>query len=208
MLLVWVLAVGIALSYYHWPPVSAAARGLQTFKAHIGLVFAAMAGFIAGGLLPEVAKALTGTLKKNENVVSETLFIGLVWAGLGVMVDVFYGFQARWFGTGIDPLTLVRKTCVDMFVFAPTVFVPYTVGAFVWRKARYKPGGFFRAWTPKGWRKDVLPTYVPNTIFWTVVLFAVYSMPTDLQYPMSALATACWSLVFTFINRDAGRGGS
>jgi hypothetical protein len=201
MAFVWVLAAGIVASYYNWPPVADAARALQELKASLGIGFAAIAGFVAGGVLPELAKWATRTLGKSENLFKETVFRGLVWSGLGMMVDTFYTFQAHWFGTSIDPVTLIKKTSVDMLVFAPVVFVPYTVGAFVWRREGYKVRAMGVAWTPKGWWKEVLPTYVPNLCFWVVVLFAVYSMPTDLQYPMSALATACWSLIFTFINK-------
>jgi len=201
MAFVWALAITIVVAYYRWPPVAEAARSLQALKASLGIWFAAIAGFIAGGLLPELAKWATRTLAKSENLLKETVFRGIVWSGLGMMVDTFYEFQARWFGTAIDPLTLVKKTSVDMLVFAPIVFVPYTVGAFVWRREGYRLSAMFTTWTPKGWWTEVLPTYVPNLCFWAIVLFAVYSMPTDLQYPMSALATACWSLIFTFINK-------
>jgi hypothetical protein len=114
-------------------------------------------------------------------------------------VDVFYGLQAQWFGTGNDAATLAKKTAVDMLVFAPTVFVPYTVAAFRWRAARFKAKAFFEAWTWSGWKRTVLPTWVPNFAFWAPVLLAVYALPTDLQYPLSALATACWSLLFVFL---------
>jgi hypothetical protein len=203
MALVWVLAFALVFAYYNLPSVAAAAKGLQDFKASLGLGFAAMAGFIAGGLLPEVAKVLTGTLEKGENPWGEATFRGFVWIGLAMMVDTFYGYQAMWFGTGTGFGTLAIKTAVDMFVFAPLLFVPYTVGMFVFRREKWRLSAFISVWTPSGWKREVLPTYVPNVCFWIVVLLAVYALPTDLQYPMSALATACWSILFSFINRRA-----
>lgn len=199
MALVWVLAFGLVAAYYNVPAVVEGAKKLQEVKASMGLGFAALAGFVAGGILPELAKLLTGTVAKGESVVGEAFFRGLVWVGLAIMVDLFYVLQAYWFGTGTDFPTLVKKTAVDMLVFAPTLFVPYTVGMFVWRREGYKPASYFKVYTPKGWREEVFPTYVPNICFWSVVLFAVYALPTDLQYPMSALATACWSILFTFL---------
>lgn len=201
MALVWVMAFALAVSYYQLPTVAKAASGLQTFRLHTGLLFPICAGFIAGGVLPEFAKILTRSLAKGENVIAEAGYRGLVWSGLGVMVDEFYKLQAVWFGTGHDPRTLVCKTLVDMFVFAPTVFVPYAVGMFIWKRERFKLPAPFSAWSPQVWKSEVLPTYVPNVCFWIIVLLAVYALPTDLQYPMSALATACWSILFTFLQR-------
>ncbi len=199
MALVWGVAFGLVAAYYNVPAVASAATELQAFKASLGLGFAAMAGFVAGGILPEFAKVLTGTLAKGENAWGEAFFRGFVWIGLAMMVDVFYGLQANWFGVGNGFSTLALKTAVDMFVFAPLLFVPYTVGMFVFRREKWSIASFFSVWTPAGWRREVLPTYVPNVCFWIVVLLAVYALPTDLQYPMSALATACWSILFTFL---------
>jgi hypothetical protein len=204
MALVWVVAFAQVAAYYRVPAVAEAAKGLQGLKASMGLGFAAVAGFIAGGILPELAKALTGRLEKGENPWGEACYRGVVWIGLAVMVDIFYGYQAQWFGTGNGFGTLAAKTAVDMFIFAPLVFVPYTVGMFVFRREKWRIPALFTTWTPSGWRKEVLPTYVPNVCFWIVVLLAVYALPTDLQYPMSALATACWSILFTFlVNRSS-----
>lgn len=201
MALVWVLAFALVGAYYYVPSAASSAKNLQALKASMGLGFAALAGFIAGGILPELAKVLTGTLEKGENAWGEAFFRGFVWIGLAVMVDIFYGYQALWFGTGTGIGTLAIKTAVDMLVFAPILFVPYTVGMFVFRREKWRISALLSVWIPSGWKREVLPTYVPNVCFWVVVLLAVYALPTDLQYPMSALATACWSILFTFINR-------
>lgn len=201
MTLVWAMAFGLVLGYYQVPAIAQIAGHIVDLKARMGLSFAAIAGFLCGGLLPEIAKVLTGSLEKGERPLSEAVFRGCVWIGLAVMVDIFYVFQARWFGTSTDVATLAMKTAVDMFVFAPTVFVPYTVGMFVFRREHWRLSALLSAWTPKGWHKEVFPTYVPNVCFWIVVLFAVYALPTPLQYPLSALATACWSILFTFLQK-------
>ncbi|MEQ1822870.1 MAG: hypothetical protein ABL949_10180 [Fimbriimonadaceae bacterium] len=207
MALVWVVAFALVAAYYRLPAVAEAAKGLQSLKASMGLGFAAVAGFVAGGILPELAKALTGRLAKGENPWGEACFRGIVWIGLAVMVDIFYGYQASWFGTGNGLGTLAVKTAVDMFIFAPLIFVPYTVGMFVFRREKWRISALFSTWTPAGWKREVFPTYVPNVCFWIVVLLAVYALPTDLQYPMSALATACWSILFTFlVNRSGDQG--
>ena len=201
MALVWALAFALVYAYDNVQGVALAAESLVDLKSRMGLWFAAIAGFVCGGILPELAKVATGTLKKGENPASESLYRGFVWIGLAIMVDVFYMYQAQWFGTGTDPATLAKKTAVDMLVFAPILFVPYTVGTFVWRREGWKLSALLSVWTPQGWKREVFPTYVPNVCFWVVVLLAVYSLPTPLQYPLSALATACWSILFTFLQK-------
>jgi hypothetical protein len=202
MVLVWALAVGLVVGYYRWPPLAEGARGLRALHASWGLGFAAIVGFIAGGVLPELARVVTGVAgRAHEKPGVEAVFRGLVWGALAVIVDAFYSFQAVVYGHDIGLATLAKKTATDMFVFAPTLFVPFTVAPFVSRREGFSARAFFSVWTPKGWSKEVFATYVPNTVFWLPVLLAVYAMPTDLQYPVAALATACWSMIFTFINR-------
>lgn len=208
MALVWAMAFGLVFAYYWVPAVQQVAGHIVDLKARMGLSFAALAGFFCGGILPEIAKVLTGSLEKGERPLAEAVFRGCVWVGLAIMVDVFYVFQARWFGTGTGPATLAMKTAMDMFVFAPIVFVPYTVGMFVFRREKWRLSALLSVWTPKGWHKEVFPTYVPNVCFWIVVLFAVYALPTALQYPLSALATACWSILFTFLQKQPRRDAS
>lgn len=202
MSLVWAMAFALVFAFYNVPAVSNAAEQVVLVKSRMGILFAAVAGFVCGGLLPELAKVVTRSLPKGENPWGEAVYRGLVWIGLAVMVDVFYLFQARWFGTSTSVPTLAFKTAVDMFVFAPLVFVPYTVGMFVFRREHWSLRSLFSVWTPSGWQREVFPTYVPNVCFWIVVLFAVYALPTPLQYPLSALATACWSILFTFLQKN------
>ncbi len=202
MLVVWVLAFAFVACYYAIPAVVRGMESVIELKSKMGLAFPAIAGFIAAGVLPEIAKAITGQLEKGENVFKESIFRGLVWSGLAMMVDTFYSFQARWFGTASDLQTLSKKTAIDMLVFAPLLFVPYSVGMFVWRRENYRFSALASVLTPSGWKKEVFPTYIPNVCFWVIVLFAIYALPTPLQYPLSAFATACWSILFTFLQAN------
>ncbi|MBS1713893.1 MAG: hypothetical protein JST30_06110 [Armatimonadetes bacterium] len=205
MVLIQAVAVTFVVAYYAAPSFRSSLDTFAAWRAGLGLLFAPVAGFLAGGVLPEIAKALTGLNRKFDGAwLRDTLFTGLVWSGLALMVDVFYGFQEQWFGGVADPMTVAKKTAMDMVVFAPLLFVPYSVAMFRWRDAAYRPSGLASVFGWRNYRANVLPTYIPNVCYWIPVLFAVYALPTVLQYPLSALATACWSLVFVFINKNSG----
>lgn len=205
MVLIQAVAVSVVVSYYASPSVRSSLDVFAAWRAGLGLLFAPLAGFSAGGVLPEIAKAATGLTRRFDAAwARDTLFTGIVWSGLALMVDVFYGYQERWFGAVADPLTVAKKTAMDMVVFAPLLFVPYSVAMFRWRDAGYRAAGLASVFGWRRYRANVLPTYLPNVCYWIPVLCAVYALPTVLQYPLSALATACWSLVFVFINRKSG----
>src|SRR5690242_8899570 len=103
MVFVWALAGTIVAGYYGLGPVRDGAHHVQEWKAVAGLWFAAAVGFLAGGVLPEVAKLATGQHRFSDPTwLRDLLFRGFVWSGLALMVDTFYVFQARWFGAGND----------------------------------------------------------------------------------------------------------
>lgn len=200
ILVVQVLAVGLVLGYYRSEPVQTVAQTLSVWKEDGGFVAAFVAGFFAGGLLPEVAKAIAGRLGRLDRAwLGRVAFTGFVYGVIGVEVDLFYRFQAVVFGDGTDFATLAIKTAVDMALFATIIAIPTTVFLFDWRKAGFSWRALRRELRPIWYRDRVLPALIPNWAFWTPVLFCVYAMPTDLQFVFAVVMEAAWSLVFVFI---------
>lgn len=186
--------------YYAQPAVQQWADGVAHVKTSWGLAFSFLAGAIAGGLIPEVAKLITGRLKRPDRKwMGQTMFNAFAYGIIASQVDLFYRLQAYLFGHGVDLQTLAIKTAVDMGLFAPIVSMPTAILLFEWRKAGYSWTRAFQT-VPKGdWLSKWLAALLPCWGFWIPVLFAVYAMPTNLQFPLSVLAEAAWSIVFVFI---------
>lgn len=187
----------VVLAYYASPAFRSACSGLAEAKVRGGYVFSAIAGGIAGGLMPELAKSLTLS-GSRKTFLGDALWNGLIFAIIGVQVDALYQFQAFLFGAGHEPLVLAKKVAVDQFVYTPFMSIPLTVGMVRWRKKLSDPGILFRNWSKAGFRDVVAPNLPTAWVFWIPVLVCVYSMPTSLQYCLSVMAEAAWSLLFVF----------
>lgn len=198
--LIQVAAIGGVFLYYSSLPVREWGASVAELKSRSGLLFAASAGFIAGAILPEIAKALTGRLRGPfRKWLADTAYNGLAYAILAVWVDLFYQLQARIFGPGNDILTLVWKTLFDMGVFATVLAVPFMVGFYHWRKTGFRLREFKGLFTWRAYRDRVLPALIPNWAFWIPVVVCVYAMPVGLQFPFTVLAEAAWSIMFVYI---------
>ncbi|MCW5943242.1 MAG: hypothetical protein KIS66_13500 [Fimbriimonadaceae bacterium] len=199
-LLIQGAAAALAFAYYGSPFLQNMASGIMAWKVAGGLPFAFLVGVMAGGVVPEIAKALTGRLRRFDGAwLSKAGFTGMVYGIVATEVDVFYRFQAIWFGDGRDPLTLGIKTAVDMFAFSPLLCVPTAVLLFRWRKHGYAFRHGSRAFSWRFYRARVLPAMIPCWAFWIPILLCVYAMPTNLQFVFSQLAEAAWSILFVFI---------
>ncbi|HMS55634.1 MAG TPA: hypothetical protein PKA27_09565 [Fimbriimonadaceae bacterium] len=194
LLVIQVVALIVVLAYYRSEWLREQTEVLSSLRSRNGPLFALVAGFLAGSVIPEFARLVS---RHNLTPIKDVLFNGFAYGTLGILINAFYDQQSRWFGNGIDVATLGIKTLVDMGIAAPLVFIPYVVVLFEWRK-----GGFARAkriLSPIGYRDVVLPALLPNWAFWIPVLFCVYAMPQSLQFSLSTLAEAAWSIVFVFI---------
>ncbi|MFN8221168.1 MAG: hypothetical protein U0S12_13685 [Fimbriimonadales bacterium] len=194
LLVIQVFAAALVLAYYQSQAVRDALQGLSDLKARSGILFAFVAGFLAGGVFPEIAKLL---VRQPNHRFADAMFNGFAYGTLGILIDRFYILQGVWFGHGIDIGTLVKKNLVDMGLAAPIVFIPYVVGLFEWRRKGHREAAKMFSWL--GYRDKVLPAMLPNWAFWIPVLFCVYAMPPNLQFSLSTLAEAAWSIVFVFI---------
>jgi hypothetical protein len=204
LIVIQVAAVTLAVAYQLNAGLRDGLAAVADFKVRGGLLFAFGAGAMAGGLIPEIAKAVTHRTKQFDRAwLGSALFNAFVYGLVGVEVVVFYSLQTAWFGPGNSLGTLAIKTAVDMFLFSPTLSIPTAVAAYAWRSS-----GF--AWPRLSWRtflefyaEKIVPPLILCWVFWIPVLFCVYSLAPDLQFPFSTLAEAAWSMVFVFVTTEA-----
>lgn len=201
-LLIQVVAFVLVFSYYRSADMRSAAEQLSALKVSGGLWFAFAAGAFAGGIVPEIAKAMTRTLRRRGlRELVEAAHVATVFGVVGVLVDLFYQFQGFLFGTGIDARTLIYKTLFDMGAFAPLFCVPLEVAALEWGHHGYKMRVLFGNLSALAYRDRVLPAMIPCWAFWIPVLFCVYALPLNLQFPFAILAEAAWSIIVVCVTR-------
>jgi hypothetical protein len=200
ILVIQVAIISLVVGYYIFPQVREVAGHVSNWKDHASIPALFAVGMFAGGLLPEIAKAVSGHLKPSPDWFKSTLYNALVYGGVALLTNVFYNALGMWFGQGSDPRTVVTKTCVDMFVATPLMFTPFTVTLF----EAYALGFDFKklgASLSRGYyRRRIVPTLVMAWGVWIPVLSAMYALPLSLQFPTAMLAEAAWSIMVVFVN--------
>jgi len=205
-LLIQICCALLVVAYYQLISVREWADAIGDIKDRWGILFSGLGGFIAGGVIPEIAKAITGRNKTfDRQWLASTAFNGFVYLVIAIQVDLFYRFQGYVFGEGIDVGTILIKTLVDQLIFSPALCMPTGVVLFDWRAARFSVpkavAGIHRVW----YRTRVLPAVIPGLAFWGPFLLALYALPGPLQMPFALLGEAAWSLLFVFIaTQEAG----
>lgn len=205
-LLIQALALFMLLGYFYLPPVTAVCQWLADTKAWGGVLFAGLVSAIAAGIIPELAKFITGhahalTKKYFADVTFNTFYFFLI----GMLVDLFYALQNHLFGSATLSATII-KTLVDQFIFTPFIAVPLACLVFPWRDAGFR---FAPVWADldRTWfLRRALPLTIPCWCYWIPMVFMIYTLPRDLQLTLFALASAAWSMVMIYIaSSDSGR---
>lgn len=204
ILLIQALAVAVVVAYYAWPDFAKSLDALGPWRERWGLPLSFILGFLAGGVVPEIAKLATRQTRSfNVAEARETGFVGLVYGLLAIQIDLFYRLQVLLFGHGIDPWTIAKKLAVDMGIAAPLVFIPFTVGMFLWRERGFRLGALPSLFNWKTYRDRILTIQIANWFVWIPALAAVYALPLPLQFPLSTLVEACWSLLLVVMARPS-----
>lgn len=202
-LLIQAMAAALVIAYYQSPALRAIAETPAAWKAHYGFLFSFVGGFVAGGLVAELAKAVTGRIRRFDRTwLGLTVFTGTAYGLTGIQVDVLYWVQSEVFGHGTDWKTLALKTVADMSLFAPFISMPFMISLYEWREGRYSLNNLCKVWKSAFYRTKVLPTLIPCWSFWIPMVLCTYSLPLKLQLPFALLGEAAWSVLFVFIALD------
>jgi len=197
-LALWCAALSLFLLWQFHTPTHAALESLARLKERGGIGFSMLAQSVAVGVLPFwFQRFQRGTHRRTDG--RDLPFLVLMWALQGAVVDVFYRFQAVWWGTGSDPKTLIIKVVCDLGVFAPLVAMPFAVLCFAFKDAGYS-WVKTRAMLGRNWiRQRVAPVYFSALVVWTPTLFVLYALPLPLQFPFQAVVGCLWGLILVVL---------
>jgi hypothetical protein len=199
-LLIQAVAAAIVIAYYQSPALREIAETPAAWKQRYGFLFSFIGGFVAGGLVAELAKVLTGKVKRfDREWFGLVMFTGIGYGITGIQVDILYWAQAQIFGNGTDWRTLLTKTVADMGLFATLVSIPFMVSLFEWRRHGFRFSGLLGEWQNSFYRRKVMPGLVPCWAFWIPFLFCTYALPLKLQLTFAFMGEAAWSVLLVFI---------
>ena len=192
-------ALTIGLSYFYWPASQQTFQFFADLKAEYGAVYAVISTSIFGGLLPFLYLFLSGKVRFLP--LTQLLFYIIIWAGLGGLINAFYGLQIVLFGEGTDWLTILKKTSFDQFVFTVFVTSPLIALAFLWKDQQFN-------WQKtKMYFDDLIKVQIPTTIvttwiIWIPAVSLIYMMPSNLQIPLFNLVLCFFVLILAILNVD------
>ena len=208
-LVLQVAAAVFVLAYYRSAGFHAWLQHVADWQDRYGITFTMLTRVVFNGLVPAAFCALVPELRQQRPWAA--LGFGVAWwAFMGANTHPFYHFQAWLWGTEATLRTVILKTAFDMLVYSPVYASPITALAHLWQDHGYSWRVTRRQLGPGWYRRLVLPKQVHGWTFWAPALLVLYSLPTALQMPLSALLGCCWALMCLRIARHtpaAGRPG-
>lgn len=206
-LAIQVCALALLVCYFTVPAVTRVCGQLMMVRQEGGILVAAVVAAIAGGVVPELFKALMGAKIRWTGVYAGYVaYNTLFFFYNGFLVDGAYSLQAWFWGGSGEFGTAVKKMAVDQFVLTPLLFLPSGALLLTWRDFGFsfaRLGADLR----NGWYlRRVVPTLLPCWCFWIPMTLMIFSLPRDLQLCLFALALAAWNLVAVYIlSTEEGR---
>ena len=199
-LLLQIAAFTLVLAYYTVPPVRGLCGQLSALKQQSEYVFSAVAGALAGALLPEVAKAvMLADRKVTRQRLRDVGFAVGAFALNGIIIDLQYHLLAWMFGNDNHALTVIKKVIVDQLVLTPLYGTPYWIVVYEFRAQRYRLPRLLRQMSPRWYLDRVVPLLVSGWAYWTPMVLLIYVLPGPLQFCLYCFALAAWSLLIVFV---------
>jgi hypothetical protein len=198
-LLIQTSAALLAIAYRVSVPFREACALAAAWKSAGGLPVAAATSALAGGLLPELAKLVADRGRSALRGRGSEVLFNIAFFGLdGIVIDLLYRGEARFFGSDAQLGTVVEKVAFDQFVFSPLWSI-FIVVLFLWRQRGYSWAATRPALGRGFYQSRVLPLIVPNWLFWIPMVSIIYALPVALQFLLFVPALGAWSLIMVFI---------
>ena len=193
-LVLQIAAASFVVAYYLSPGFNGLLQHVAGWQYRYGIVFTMLMRVAFNGIVPAIFCALTPGLRVRRPWAA--LLFGMVWwAFMGANTHGFYHLQVRLWGAEAGVGTVLLKTATDMLVYSPFYASPIVAIAHLWQDQNYSWRAT-RLQLGRGWyRRIVMPNQVPGWTFWIPGVMILYSLPTDLQLPMSALLGCFWALM-------------
>ncbi len=197
------VALGVLAAYFLWPDSRPAFAAIADLKGRWGYGFSAVATAVFGGVIPFLAMLALGRIPKGK-ALSQGLFFLLYWSFQGMVVDLLYTQQTRWFGTGNDVATLAKKVFVDQGPFNLFYATPCALLAYRWKDAGFSWTRLREGMDRRAWVFEYPAIQVSSWTVWVPAVCMIYILPPNLQIPLFNLVLCFFTLVLAMV---AGKGG-
>jgi hypothetical protein len=210
-LLIQSCALMLVLAYFHSSNVQSVCEKLARLQQSGGLLLSAVAAGIAGGIVPEIAKAILppklipGEKRGHHLTRGDLTFAIIAFAINGLITDLQYRLLGWAIGRDAHFLTAVKKMLADQFITTPIYGIVYWAVIYRWKALGFRIGPLLREMGPHWYLTQVMPLLIPCWCFWIPMVLMVYLMPAPLQFSLFCLALAAWSLLMVFVANDSAQ---
>ncbi|HEY6529266.1 MAG TPA: hypothetical protein VIZ65_11275 [Cellvibrionaceae bacterium] len=171
-------------------------------KNQYGYIYSFFATALFGGVIPFVYLLLSGKLVRARSIASVGIFYFVFWGIKGMEVDLFYRFQAIWFGVGNGMGTLATKVAVDQFIYSACWAAPTITLSYLWMEAQFNIPAWWRALSYQYLVQKLPTVIVSNWLVWIPAVSIIYAMPNELQIPLFNLVLCFWVLLLAVLNKQ------
>lgn len=190
----------VVLAYFYVPSFARACDSVGMLKERLGLLFAAVTMPIAGGLVPELFKTITGVDRSiTRERAARTLHNMVLFSVAGVCVDLFYLLLGDWFA-GVPPMVAIpSKVLIDQLIYTPIIGVPIIAVSYTLRSTGYRPIAMLKQFSPAWYEREVLPVLVVGWAYWFPMTILMYTLPTALTFIYGLVANAASATLLTAV---------
>jgi hypothetical protein len=194
-------ALTLVLLYYFHAPTHEILLKIPAIKERAGILFPILSTAFFGGLIPFLFMSARKEVPRGYAISNLLFFLGY-WASNGLIVDYLYKGQALLFGDQHDVITVIKKVCVDQFVFSVFWSAPVAMICMHWKNCGFS----FRA-ARQRFSRSMLTVEMPSIIIsiwavWIPTVSIVYSLPLALQFPLFNIVLCFWSLMLTTLSKE------
>lgn len=203
MLAIQLCLVMVVAGYFLAPEFAAFLGKLADLKDKGGVFSAILAGFVSGGLVPEIAKSLIGKGKNREpGWVADMLYAGFVYSIISVLVFFLYKLLDGVFGPSTTFGALAGKVLFDMLVFSPFLSIPLAFHLFGFRDEKFSTSYLRNIVDKNYYISHVWPPLVMCWAFWGPAVTCIYLFPERIQFVLAFFCQGAWSLIFVLMVRE------
>lgn len=198
-IILWLFMLIFFAAYLMNPAFNAGLGRVSALKISVGYPFSFAVYVLSAALMPEILMIIF--FQKGRIAVKNLqnfAFVGLLFGVIGILTDIFYSYQALWFGETGGLKSLLFKALVDQGLYSPVANF-LLVSIFFLRENGIKKEALASIITLQFLLAKVLPVVVAGWCVWIPGVILVYSMPTALQLPVASLILCFWVLIFTFV---------
>jgi len=192
----------VVILYFSWPMFQGWCDAVGRVKASTGVFFAMLVLPIAGGVVPELFKHVTGVDRVwDRKRLNHLLMAMFAFCLSGLFVDTFYMFLARAFGDSSTFGVVAAKVAIDQAIYSPLVGVTWLAFCFTFERVGYSITRLRAVLKDSWYRREVAPMLVVCWAYWLPMTSLMYSLPTSLTFVFGAIASSASAILMVAVAR-------